>query len=325
MKRRSFVAAAVACAALMSMPGISFAQDYPARPISLLVPWSAGGGSDAVARILASGLERELGTPVNVVNRTGGNGVVGHQSIAMARPDGYTIGLITAEINMMHRQGLTDLTYDAYRPLALVNTDPASIHVSDDSEFESASDIIEAIKAGETVRFSGSGQGSIWHLAMVGMLVRAGVDPADAIWVPSQGAAPAMQELAAGGVEVVVSSVPEAEAMVAAGEAETITLMADERDPNYPDLETLEEQVGVDWTVASSWRGIVAPAGIPDDVATTLEAALKSVYESADYQDFMESRKFGLIWEDAAGLDAWLSEKETQFGEVMSAAGMTAE
>nr|WP_273188955.1 tripartite tricarboxylate transporter substrate binding protein [Halomonas sp.] len=325
MKRRSFVAAAVACAALMSIPGIAVAQDYPTRPISLLVPWSAGGGSDAVARILASGLEKELGTPVNVINRTGGNGVVGHQSIAMARPDGYTIGLITAEINMMHRQGLTDLTYEAYRPLALVNTDPASIHVAADSDFESASDIVEAIKGGETVRFSGSGQGSIWHLAMAGMLVRAGVDPTDAIWVPSQGAAPAMQELAAGGVEVVLSSVPEAEAMVAAGEAETITLMADERDANYPDLETLEEQVGVDWTVASSWRGIVAPAGTPDDVAATLETALKNVYESADYQDFMQSRKYGLIWADAAGLEAWLVEKETEFGEVMSAAGMTSE
>lgn len=325
MKRRSFIAAAVACAALMSMPGVAVAQDYPARPISLIVPWSAGGGSDAVARILASGLERELGTPVNVVNRTGGNGVVGHQSIAMARPDGYTIGLITAEINMMHRQGLTDLTYEAYRPLALVNTDPAGIHVGEDSEFESASDLIEAIKGGDRVSFSGSGQGSIWHLAMAGMLVRAGVDPADVIWVPSQGAAPAMQELAAGGIDVVISSVPEAETMVAAGKAKTITLMADERDPNYPDLETLEEQAGVDWTVASSWRGIVAPAGVSDEIAATLESALKSVYESADYQDFMQARKFGLIWEDAAGLDAWLSEKETQFGEVMSAAGMTSE
>lgn len=325
MKRRCFMAAAVACAALISMPGVAVAQDYPARPISLIVPWSAGGGSDAVARILASGLERELGTPVNVVNRTGGNGVVGHQSIAMARPDGYTIGLITAEINMMHRQGLTDLTYEAYRPLALVNTDPASIHVGEDSEFESASDIIEAIKGGETVRFSGSGQGSVWHLAMAGMLVRAGVDPADVIWVPSQGAAPAMQELAAGGIDVVISSVPEAETMVAAGKAQTITLMADERDPNYPDLETLAEQADVDWSVASSWRGIVAPAGVSDEIAATLESALQSVYESADYQDFMQARKFGLIWEDAAGLDAWLSEKETQFGEVMSAAGMTSE
>lgn len=325
MKRRSFIAAAVACAALMSMPGVAVAQDYPARPISLIVPWSAGGGSDAVARILASGLERELGTPVNVVNRTGGNGVVGHQSIAMARPDGYTIGLITAEINMMHRQGLTDLTYEAYRPLALVNTDPAGIHVGEGSEFESANDIIEAVKGGETVRFSGSGQGSVWHLAMAGMLVRAGVDPADVIWVPSQGAAPAMQELAAGGIDVVISSVPEAETMVAAGKAQTITLMADQRDPNYPDLETLQEQADVDWTVASSWRGIVAPTGISDEIAATLESALQSVYESADYQDFMQARKFGLIWEDAAGLDAWLSEKETQFGEVMSAAGMTSE
>jgi tripartite-type tricarboxylate transporter receptor subunit TctC len=316
---------AMACATMLTMAGMAAAQDFPTRPISLMLPWSAGGGTDAVARILASGLEKELGTPVNVINRTGGNGVVGHQSIAMSRPDGYTIGLITAEINMMHQQGLTDLTHEAYRPLALVNTDPAGIHVSKDSRFGSAEDILAALRNGETVRFSGSGQGSVWHLAVAGMLVRAGIDPAAAIWVPSQGSAPAMQELASGGVDVVVSSVPEAEAMVAAGQAKTISLMADARDPNYPDLATLKEQTGVDWTVASSWRGIVAPAGTPDEVAATLEAALKTVYDSAEYRDFMNARKFGLIWADAEGLDTWLSDKEVQFGEVMAAAGMTAE
>ncbi len=190
MHRRILMAAIGAGIFGISMPAM--AQDYPSRPITFVVPWSAGGGSDAVARVIAGGLERELGEPVNVVNRTGGNGVVGHQAIASARPDGYTIGLITAEINMMHHQGLTKLTHEAYRPLALMNTDPAGIHVGADSPFASAADVLAAVKGGETVRFSGSGQGSVWHLAMAGLLVRADIDPADAVWVPSQGAAPAM-------------------------------------------------------------------------------------------------------------------------------------
>jgi len=80
------------------------------RPVTLIVPWGAGGGTDATARIIGSLLEKDLAQPVNVVNRTGGSGVVGHQAIATAPPDGYTIGLVTVEIGMMHWQGLTDLS-----------------------------------------------------------------------------------------------------------------------------------------------------------------------------------------------------------------------
>ena len=95
--------------------GLAFAAGaaqaaWPERPITLIVPWGAGGGTDATARIIGSLLEKELKQPVNVVNRTGGSGVVGHQAIASAAPDGYTIGMATVEIGMMHWQGLTELT-----------------------------------------------------------------------------------------------------------------------------------------------------------------------------------------------------------------------
>jgi tripartite-type tricarboxylate transporter receptor subunit TctC len=100
---------------------------YPSRPITMICPWGAGGGTDATARIVASILERELGQPVNVVNRTGGSGVVGHQAIASAQPDGYNIGILTVEISMMHWQGLTELTPKSYTPLALMNEDPPGI------------------------------------------------------------------------------------------------------------------------------------------------------------------------------------------------------
>ena len=83
---------------------------YPERPITLIVPWGAGGGTDATARIIGTLMEKELGQPVNVVNRTGGSGVVGHSAIAQGAPDGYTIGMITVEIGMMHCQELTELT-----------------------------------------------------------------------------------------------------------------------------------------------------------------------------------------------------------------------
>ena len=123
-------------ALLLCLPSALAHAAYPDRPITLIVPWGAGGGTDAVARILASLMEKDLGQPVNVVNRTGGCGVVGHQAIAAAPPDGYTIGIITVEIGMMHHQKLTDLNGTSYTPLALVNADPAGVQVRADAPYK---------------------------------------------------------------------------------------------------------------------------------------------------------------------------------------------
>lgn len=110
--RRQFAVLAAAAAAGTRL-GLktAFAQEnYPTRPIQLICPWGAGGGTDSTARIVAALLERDFGQPVSVVNRIGGSGVVGHSAIATAAADGYTLGIITVEIAMMHWQGLTDLT-----------------------------------------------------------------------------------------------------------------------------------------------------------------------------------------------------------------------
>ena len=123
------------------------AEAYPERPITIIVPWGAGGGTDATARIIATVLEEEVGQSVSVVNRTGGSGVVGHSAIAEADPDGYTLGLATVEITMMHWQGLTDLTWEGYTPLALMNEDPAGVQVPADAPYESLQDLLDAIEA----------------------------------------------------------------------------------------------------------------------------------------------------------------------------------
>ena len=111
--------------AVLVTAATAHAQQYPQRPVQLIVPWGAGGGTDATARIIGTLLEKELKQPFNVVNRTGGSGVVGHDAIAKAAPDGYTIGMITVEITMMHHVGLTPLKHTDYTPIGLVNADPA--------------------------------------------------------------------------------------------------------------------------------------------------------------------------------------------------------
>src|SRR3954465_8366097 len=116
-------------AGALALAAASAHAQYPQRPVQLIVPWGAGGGTDATARIIATLLEKDLKQPFNVVNRTGGSGVVGHDAIARGAPAGYPLGLITVEITMMHHVGLTQLKYPDYPPIGLVNADPAAINV----------------------------------------------------------------------------------------------------------------------------------------------------------------------------------------------------
>ncbi|HEX2217130.1 MAG TPA: tripartite tricarboxylate transporter substrate binding protein, partial [Xanthobacteraceae bacterium] len=209
LTRRAFgISAAAAATAGFGLRQSSAQANYPARPVTVICPWGAGGGTDATARIVASVLEKELGQPFNVVNRTGGSGVVGHSAIANASADGYTLGIITVEISMMHWQGLTQLTPKSYTPLALMNQDPPGVQVKADAPWKSVKELADAIKASPAgkLKASGTGQGGIWHLALVGWLKAMGLAANHVAWVPSNGAAPAMQDLAAGGLDLVTCS-----------------------------------------------------------------------------------------------------------------------
>ena len=314
--QRAAVAAAMLFAACVQ------AQPYPQRPIQLIVPWGAGGGTDATARIIGTLMEKELKQPVNVVNRTGGSGVVGHDAIAKAAPDGYTIGLITVEIAMMHHVGLTTLTPSDYTAIGLVNADPSGIVVRTAAPYKNVKDLLAAIKANPgKFKASGTGQGGIWHLAIAGLLKDQGIDPAALPWVPSQGAAPGMQDLVAGGVEVVPCSLPEARAMIDAGKARALAIMDANPPSLYPNVPTLQKELGTKWTMAA-WRVIAAPKGIPADVQKTLGATLKKVYDSKEYKDFMSSRGFGVVWADAAEATKFMAKADADLGATLKAVGL---
>ncbi len=320
MLRRTVLRLAAALAALALAPA-ALAQ-YPNRPITLIVPWGAGGGTDATARILASIMEKELKQPINVVNRTGGSGVVGHSAIAEATADGYTIGLITVEIGMMHWQGLTKLTGTSYTPLGLVNADPAGLQVRADSPYKTAKELLDAIKANPgKFKASGTGQGGIWHLSIAGMLKSLNVDPATVPWVPSNGAAPGLQDLVAGGVEVVPCSIPEARALIDAGKVRSLAIMDANPPSLYPNVPPLKKALGTDWTMAA-WRGMAAPKGIPKDVEAKLVDAVKKAYDSADYKKFMADRGFGVIYMPPAEFAKFMEKSSNDLGATMKAVGI---
>ncbi|MGH8967987.1 MAG: tripartite tricarboxylate transporter substrate-binding protein, partial [Actinomycetes bacterium] len=222
-----------------------------------------------------------------------------------------------------HWQGLTDLTHEQLTPIGLVNADPAGITVRSDAPWADAQQLLAAAAAQPgTITASGTGRGGIWDLARANMLLKAGVAPDAIRWVPSEGAAPALQELVAGGVGVSTASLVENQTMIEAGRAKALAVMAEERDPKFPDVPTLREQ-GID-AVMAAWRGIAGPADMPEDVVSELSCHLDAIVHSPQYEEFMGTAGFGIVWRDAKGFGEYLAQQDAEKGEIMRAAGLAA-
>lgn len=320
---RSMLSAALTSSLLtLALTGPALA-DWPERPITWIVPWGAGGAADQITRAVVPLMEADLGVPINVVLQPGGSGAVGHTAIATAPADGYTWGLGTVEIAMLHWQGLADITPQSFTVAAILNADAGGLIVAKDSPYQSAAELLEAIKTSSagTLKASGTGQGGIWHLGLVGWLLAENIDPASVPWVPNQGAGPSMQDLVAGGVDFTTNSLAEGRALIDAGEARPLAEMGDERHDLFPDVPTIEEAVGTDYSVYT-WRGVFGPAGIPDDIVGTFVAALDKARQSQQFKDVMANGGFGIAWIPTEKGAAFIAEADRNFGTIMKEAGL---
>jgi len=295
---------------------------FPSHPMTIICPWAAGGGTDAVARMLAVLMEKDLGQPVNVVNRVGGSGAVGHTAAATANPDGYTMCITTMELTMMHWMGLAQVSVKDVRGVALINMDPAGISVSVSAPWKTVKELQDYAKANPgKLKASGTGKGGSWDLARAGWLKAAGI-PIDAIpWVPSNGAAPALQELVAGGYQVVTCSLPEARAMIEAKKVRVLAIMADKRAELFPDVPTLKE-LGVNWSMGV-WRSITVPKGTPTEIVAVLEKSVEKAVISEQFKKFMKDNGYGIWWKPAAEFDKFLVSEDESKGILMKEAGIT--
>ena len=281
-----------------------------------------GGMTDMSSRMMGAVLQKKLGQTVNVVNRTGGGGVVGHLALSQASPDGYTLGAVTVEITQLHHMGLTDLTYSNYTPLALLVHNPAAVTVNADAPWNTLEDLIEAIREnpGE-LNASGTARGGIWDLARIGFLQAAGLNNDDLPWIPSQGAAPALQELIAEGVDVVTAALSEVDALRQAGQVKVLGVMADERLPEFPEDPTLKEQ-GVDWSIGG-WVSICAPAGLPVEVRNRLDSAIYVASQDPDYIEALTKAGSTLRYMNSKDLERFMEEEDKANGSLMDNAQLS--
>jgi tripartite-type tricarboxylate transporter receptor subunit TctC len=291
-------------------------ERFPAAPILIVCPWSAGGGTDRVARQIAVLLEQDLGVPVNVVNATGGDGVTGHSRGALARADGYSMTLVTSEIATLHWRGMTSISHRDFAPVGLVNRDAGAVFVRADAPWRTLADVAQAIReAPGTLRASGTATAGIWHLGLAGWLSTVGIKPTDVIWVSIAGSAPSLQELMAGGIDVVSCSLPEAQALLSAGRIRGLGVMAPARVAQFPDIPTFQEQ-GIEWNLGVL-RGLAVPKDTPPARVRILADAVRRVVEGDEYRSVMARSGFTPVYEDPARFRVSLQEIDDRLGALL--------
>ncbi len=324
MSRKPRLISTILCATALcaSFAGPAAAGDWPEQPINLIVVAGAGGGSDFTFRLLARELEANTGQPINVINQAQGGGIVGYTTYTSAKPDGYTLGQLSpfAQFKIL---GQADFTAKSFTPIALVNVDPSAVHVAKDSKYQSLQDIIDALKADPaSLKISCGGTCSAsWDIPFVSLMLAEGIDVAKINLIPAQGSAAGLQELASGGMDVVLCSIPETDALTDAGLVKTVAVLSDERLERYPDVPTAKELTGKDVT-GGTWRGVAGPAGMDPALVGQIEAAVHSAYESERFLTGMKERGFGTKYLGAEEFQAFIKAHEAQTQEVMGALGI---
>lgn len=269
------------------MAACAFAKAYPSKNINMVVPFSAGGGTDAVARKLGSLMEKELGTSVVIVNKTGGAGAVGMTFGATQKKDGYTITMITREIVSLPLMNLSPISYKDFELVSLVNMDPAVVLVEKDSKYQTLDELLADAKANpEKIKFASTAKPNFYALAIEN---EAGVKFNH---IPYNGAGEVIPALLGKHADFSLMGPGEAIGQLKAGQLRALGIMADTRIESLPDVATLKE-LGHD-VVSGTWRGIAVPKGTSPEIVAALDAAIKKSVESDDFKDFMNNSTFGI-------------------------------
>ncbi len=314
----------LALAALSLAAGTAAAQSWPAQPIRWIVPYPAGGGTDVVARTVASGLEKPLGQTIVVENRPGAATIIGATAIAQAEANGYMVGTADSGTLAFNPSLYAKLSYDPskFTYIGGIAKFPLLLAVNVNSPFKTVDDVIQAAKK-EPGKLSAAsaGAGSPHHLALELFKQRTN---ANVLHVPYKGAAPAVQDLLGGQVDLMFIDLASGLPNVKAGKLRVLAAATPERVAALPDVPTMAEQ-GVPNFTAYAWQGLVGPAGLPEPVvkklAADLEATLKSPAVSQKILDM------GVIPMPMSSQDfkAYAEQERAAWADVIKKAGIKLE
>lgn len=319
MKRNAIVMGLV-CFMLSVGLLVSNAQsaDFPTKKVTLICPWSAGGGTDTILRGLAKEAEPFLGQNITVINKTGGGGAIGHGAGIAARPDGYTVTMVTFEIISLPPQGLVPFTYKDYALLMRVNMDPAAITVPADAPYNTIAEFVAYAKDHPgAIKVGHSGPGSVWEIGGSIFAEKAGIE---LTFVPHDGAAPAVTALVGKHIQAVSVSPAEVRGQVEAGNLKMLAVMSDDRLADYPDVPTMKES-GFEVSFGT-WRGLGVPKKTPADVQAILHDAFKKAIDSPGFQEFAANSGLGLAYLNSEDWGKDLSVSSVDVANTMKKLGL---
>lgn len=266
---------------------------YPAKAIQLIVPYAAGGGTDAVGRVLAESLKNVLRQDVVVVNKTGGAGAVGMNEGLRSKPDGYTLTMVTREVSILPMLGQAPFKTLDFRYVGNVNADPEVVVVSPDSPYKTIEDLIAAMKANPgKLKFAAASAPNFYGIQFS---QQAGVS---FVTVPFQGAAPAMTEILGGRSDFGIYNPGEIKAQIEAGKLRALAVMADKRVEGLKDVPTFKER-GFN-ILCGTYRGIAVPPQTPEPVVKLLEDAVAKAVTDPKFIDFMTKSYLGIDYRSSA-------------------------
>lgn len=314
MKFRSSVILSAVVMAVVLSAAACFGAEWPAKPVKIIVPYSAGGAADITTRLAAQVAEKHLGQPIVIENRAGGGGVTGQSMAAKAKPDGYTLLEVSPSVIVNPITKKVDYTADSFVYIVNMLQDIESIAVKSNSNIATFEDFLKYAKANpKKIRVGVSGANNSDHLTAV---LFAGVAGFDWTIVPFNGAAQAITSFLGGHTEAVVAGPGELAEQVRSGEVKYIVAFSEKRMADYPNIPTAREK-GYD-IVQGPWRGIAAPKGTPEEIVKKIEAAFMKAFKSQEFIDAYRKADFFVdTYQDRAEFNALVEREKIQLPQLL--------
>ncbi len=323
VKRPTHAVIGVLC--LAAGAGIGHAQDYPTRPVRLVVPYAAGGGTDAIARYLARGLEQRLGQPFIVENRPGQGTAIGGAYVAKAAPDGYTLLMATSSTVAISPSVYKNLPYDPakdFAPIALVAAVPFVLIVHPALQVDKVEDLVRLAKAKPgALSYASAGAGAAHHVYME--LFKSMKDM-DIKHVPYRGGGPALTDVVAGHVPMMFADAAQALQLIRNGRVKALAVSTAERIETLPGVPTMHE-AGVTGYEANAWQCVLAPASTAGTIVAKLNAALIDFMGTAEARRHFLDLGMKPLSSTPAELGDYIRSEIRRWAAVVEAAGATAE
>lgn len=305
---------------LMLATAPALAQEFPNRPIRVVVPFPAGGPNDIIARVVSKAVSESTGQPVVIDNRAGAGGVVGTEFVAKSPADGYTLAITSAGALVINRS-LQQMPYDTFRDLTLITqvaAVPELLVVHPSVPAKTLAELVALAKSQPgKLNFASTGNGGMPHLAGEMLRFSAGIE---IVHIPYRGAAPAVTDVVGGQVQMMFADVPVLLPHVQAGKLRALAVGSAERAAALPDLPTTTE-AGFGQVRADNWYGLVGPGGIPAPVAAKILAEFRKAMGQREVIDSMKSQGATLVGSSPAEFTAFMHAEDEKWSKVVKASG----